>query len=888
MNSREDILVSLALKGGYITRNQIQRCQQIKAAHFPNKSLGQILIEQKFLTPQDIQQLQQQLQVLQSAAQSGTKTAVSGPVPPCRVAPKPPVQAPPLNQSQGDGLAPSFELEKRKDQNFGILCIRMAFASKEDVQACIQEQNQLQRGGLFVRLGELMMEKGILTIQQVEKILDYQKKKILNCGGCGAQYNISNYKAGKKVRCRKCGAILVVPQSLDSPQAHGSIYMEESETSIPTSPLAGNPLQESPTGTGDLAENPTEIQLGFGLPPSPPVALPGPSKAVGPSASTHITHFGGSEEDNFPTSLGGANLGGPNLLDQIPEEKNLLEDSDPLQTTTQAEDRRAGDRRKKDRRGMDRRKGDRRKGDRRGSSLSPEEEESLQSKKKMQMMLMITLGLGGLLILLLFAAILFKPQKKVQIREAMEKFERNYSQARLDRDEGFYERAEKSFRLAIEASEDYVSSGGEVSAKFEKDKKECEDQYNRFKTFIEAVKGKKLEQLAALLEKLGPNESLFQVEIAKKLAQSGDERALGVLQKKLSFRGDNFEEDVLEVLKHYQGTVHETRAIRILSSALMEALRMVEKERKRGIVLSKGIPKLILTIASFSNQEAVHALKKVVEYSETGTYILKAIQGLVQIGGKEIVPVLVIALTNQAEDIRQEAQKGLIRSGVFSIPYLERLVKRSEAHTPPVEALQIIGELAKVYPDRAFKSYKKILEEALSKNRWDICFYSLSKLIELPQVSETLKSTMMRVMEKICENSPKRIDKTYYTKFFAVARYLNMQKEQLKVLGWMEKLQKLRNFKWKEIPSPSMVGKVPGSEAVVEVSNQSRVKVILLFKADDFQQVLEIPPQDKRTINLPRGTLYDILGISYDTSLPPYFGKEVFDTGCLYSLTLAP
>lgn len=98
--------------------------------------------------------------------------------------------------------------------NFGDMVIKAGYATSKQVEECIDEQRRLKANGRVVQLGAIMIEKGYLNQDQVRSVLEKQDVHILICDGCSGRYNVNSYKSGQKVRCKKCGTVLVVPDSM--------------------------------------------------------------------------------------------------------------------------------------------------------------------------------------------------------------------------------------------------------------------------------------------------------------------------------------------------------------------------------------------------------------------------------------------------------------------------------------------------------------------------------------------------------------------------------------------------------------------------------------------------------------------------------------------------
>lgn len=101
---------------------------------------------------------------------------------------------------QDEDALPSFKTKK-----FGELCIEKGFTSEDRIHECLTLQERLKHEGKHLRLGQILLEKKYLTVQQAQLILELQGKKILRCAQCENKYNIRHYKPQKKYQCPKCG-----------------------------------------------------------------------------------------------------------------------------------------------------------------------------------------------------------------------------------------------------------------------------------------------------------------------------------------------------------------------------------------------------------------------------------------------------------------------------------------------------------------------------------------------------------------------------------------------------------------------------------------------------------------------------------------------------------
>ena len=111
--------------------------------------------------------------------------------------------------------------EKVEDSIFGRLVIKNRYATQDQVDEALQEQTRREKEGQIVPIGTILIERRIMTIDQVADILKRQWKQILICDTCSKQFNVFGYKKGKRFMCRKCGNPLRVPEKLTSVRVEG-------------------------------------------------------------------------------------------------------------------------------------------------------------------------------------------------------------------------------------------------------------------------------------------------------------------------------------------------------------------------------------------------------------------------------------------------------------------------------------------------------------------------------------------------------------------------------------------------------------------------------------------------------------------------------------------
>jgi len=105
--------------------------------------------------------------------------------------------------------------ESRSEGQFGQLVVMLGFASPVAVSECVQVQKSLAEKGEKKPLGQILVEKGVLNIEQVRQVLLRQGKTLLVCTQCKSKFNLADPYSGDLFKCRICNASVNVVETPD-------------------------------------------------------------------------------------------------------------------------------------------------------------------------------------------------------------------------------------------------------------------------------------------------------------------------------------------------------------------------------------------------------------------------------------------------------------------------------------------------------------------------------------------------------------------------------------------------------------------------------------------------------------------------------------------------
>jgi tRNA A-37 threonylcarbamoyl transferase component Bud32 len=122
---------------------------------------------------------------------------------------------------------------------FGQALVQEGLATSEQIEEAVTVQSDMARRGVFLRLGELLVARGVVGKEGVAKVLELQGTAILVCRQCMAQYNVLAYQATKRYRCKRCREILTRPGQLDEVAVEDTLVAEEWKNAFDLDELDG-------------------------------------------------------------------------------------------------------------------------------------------------------------------------------------------------------------------------------------------------------------------------------------------------------------------------------------------------------------------------------------------------------------------------------------------------------------------------------------------------------------------------------------------------------------------------------------------------------------------------------------------------------------------------
>jgi hypothetical protein len=122
---------------------------------------------------------------------------------------------------------PAGEHALQDDHTFLQLALQLDFLTQEEVDEAFAHQKGLLSRGLWQKVEKRLIKRGLMKTAQVEEVLSLKVRVILECTGCGSQFNIEGIEPGRRFICKRCQSINVVPSSSGTIEAKEELPVEE-------------------------------------------------------------------------------------------------------------------------------------------------------------------------------------------------------------------------------------------------------------------------------------------------------------------------------------------------------------------------------------------------------------------------------------------------------------------------------------------------------------------------------------------------------------------------------------------------------------------------------------------------------------------------------------
>jgi len=119
-----------------------------------------------------------------------------------------------------------------RDAILGRILVENRTITNSQLHECLRAQDEILRSGQTVepRLGELLVQKGYASADEIRHALAVQEKTILACVACGKRCNAASYEPSRRYACPACKAEL---RPLASQTAEVSVQTQTQEMEIP-------------------------------------------------------------------------------------------------------------------------------------------------------------------------------------------------------------------------------------------------------------------------------------------------------------------------------------------------------------------------------------------------------------------------------------------------------------------------------------------------------------------------------------------------------------------------------------------------------------------------------------------------------------------------------
>jgi serine/threonine protein kinase len=122
-----------------------------------------------------------------------------------------------LEQEETRQLAPEKKADARpvavkgEVVPFGEVLVREGLVARDEIDKAVELQTREARRGVFMRLGELLVARGLIDEAAVSRAPGARGRAILVCPTCVTQFNVIDYDPARTYRCSRCEEPLRAP-----------------------------------------------------------------------------------------------------------------------------------------------------------------------------------------------------------------------------------------------------------------------------------------------------------------------------------------------------------------------------------------------------------------------------------------------------------------------------------------------------------------------------------------------------------------------------------------------------------------------------------------------------------------------------------------------------
>ncbi len=172
---KEILFGRIAQSMGYVRSEQVQNIVAAQMTHRVDKKIGQIMIDAGLLN-------QTQVDAILSYQERALGQPHSR-----------------LSSTVGESL-------------LGRVALTQGYITEEQLFECVALQSSRQEEGRLVRLGQILLEKEYMTVEDIVMVLHLQKKEMVACPGCSCSFTVPHLK-DQGALCPRCGIPLVPSKS---------------------------------------------------------------------------------------------------------------------------------------------------------------------------------------------------------------------------------------------------------------------------------------------------------------------------------------------------------------------------------------------------------------------------------------------------------------------------------------------------------------------------------------------------------------------------------------------------------------------------------------------------------------------------------------------------